>query len=222
MEERPLPLKEQAYRQLLDLLMSGELTADAFWSERQLAARLGMSKTPIRVALERLDRDGFVEILPQRGVRLRELTETEADDHYDFRIALESWVVRRVTEKVTARDLRELRRIVARQERLLERLSTADKIVASYFELDSAFHFTLAQIAGNGEVIRAMQTQRDKLWRVISALLQRDPAWIQTTIAEHAAIIDAVEVGDADAAAREMTYHLERGKAFLREALRAS
>ena len=73
--ERPLPLKEQAYRQLLALLMSGELTPESSWSERSLAARLGMSKTPIRVALERLDRDGFIEILPQSGVRLRELTE---------------------------------------------------------------------------------------------------------------------------------------------------
>src|SRR3954453_8796698 len=123
-EDRPLPLKEQAYQQLLDLLMSGELTPDAFWSERQLAARLGMSKTPIRVALERLDRDGFVEILPQRGVRLRELTEDEAVDHYDFRIALETWNVRRVAERVNARELRDLRRIVARQEKLLDRVAT--------------------------------------------------------------------------------------------------
>src|SRR4051812_34431946 len=146
-DERPLPLKERAYQQLLDLLMSGELTPETPWSERQLAARLGMSKTPIRVALERLDRDGFVEIVPQSGVRLRELTETEAVDHYDFRIALESWVVRRAAEKITARDLRELRRIVARQQKLLEPGGKPDKIVASYFELDSAFHYSLSEIA---------------------------------------------------------------------------
>src|SRR3954471_7533384 len=206
--ERPLPLKEQAYQQLLDLLMSGELTPGTSWSERQLAARLGMSKTPIRVALERLDRDGFVEIVPQSGVRLRELTESEAVDHYDFRIALETWVVRRAAEKITARDLRALRKLVERQRKLLEVARKPEQTVASYFELDSAFHYTLAEIAGNGEICRAMQTQRDKLWRVISSLLKADPDWIRTTSAEHDAILEALERADADAAVHEMTVHL--------------
>jgi DNA-binding GntR family transcriptional regulator len=215
---RPLPLKERAYTELLELLLSGELPAGTFVSERQLAARLGMSKTPIRVALERLDRDGFVEILPQRGVRLRELSEAEAVDHYDLRIALESWVIRRVAERATARDIRALERIVERQRKLLGPRRRVDR-VAVYLELDAAFHFTLAEIAGNAEILRAMRTQRDRLARVVSTLLDREPGWILTTAGEHEAIVAALRRGDADAAEREMVAHLERGKELLRRAL---
>jgi DNA-binding GntR family transcriptional regulator len=216
--ERPLPLKEQAYRHLLDLLMSDEVPTGTFLSERQLVARLGMSKTPIRVALERLDRDGFVEILPQRGVRLRELTEPEIVDYYDFRIALESWVVKRVAAGAGARDVRELRRIVERQRRMLD--SNRGDIVGRYIELDAALHQTLAELAGNAEIIRALETQRDKLARVLSAIHPRDPEWLQSTTAEHEGIVDAIERGDAETAERKIVEHLEHGREFMRESVR--
>ena len=215
--DRPLPLKEQAYRHLLDLLMSDEVPPGTFLSERQLVARLGMSKTPIRVALERLDRDGFVDILPQRGVRLRELTEPEIVDYYDFRIALESWVVKRVATEHDAREVRELRRIVERQRKMLE--TGRGDVVRHYIELDAALHQTLAEIAGNAEIIRVLETQRDKLARVMSAILTRDPEWLQSTTGEHEAIVDAIERGDGEAAEREIVAHLEHGREFTRTAV---
>jgi DNA-binding GntR family transcriptional regulator len=216
--DRPLPLKEQAYRHLLDLLMSDEVPPGTFLSERQLVARLGMSKTPIRVALERLDRDGFVEILPQRGVRLRELTEPEIVDYYDFRIALESWVVKRVAAEAGAGEVRRLRRIVERQHKALD---GRGDVVARYIELDAALHQTLAELAGNAEVLRALGTQRDKLARVLATILPRDPEWLQSTTGEHEAIVDAIENGDAAAAEREIVVHLERGREFMRKAVAA-
>ena len=216
--DRPLPLKEQAYRHLLDLLMSDEVPPGTFLSERQLVARLGMSKTPIRVALERLDRDGFVDILPQRGVRLRELSEPEIVDYYDFRIALESWVVKRVASEADARDVRGLRRIVERQRKALE---GRRDVVARYIQLDAALHETLAEIAGNAEILRALGTQRDKLARMVSTILRRDPEWLQSTTADHEAIVDAVERGDPVAAEREIVAHLERGREFMRKAVAA-
>lgn len=215
--DRPLPLKEQAYRHLLDLLMSDEVPPGTFLSERQLVARLGMSKTPIRVALERLDRDGFVDILPQRGVRLRELTEPEIVDYYNFRIALESWVVKRVATAHDAREVRELRRIVERQRKMLE--TGRGDVVRHYIELDAALHQTLAEIAGNAEIIRVLETQRDKLARVMSAILARDPEWLQSTTGEHEAIVDAIERGDPAAAEREIVAHLEHGREFMRTAV---
>jgi DNA-binding GntR family transcriptional regulator len=214
--DRPVPLKEQAYRHLLDLLMSDEVPPGTFLSERQLVARLGMSKTPIRVALERLDRDGFVDILPQRGVRLRELTEPEIVDYYDFRIALESWVVKRVAAEAGTGEVRRLRRIVERQRKALD---GRGDVVARYIELDAALHQTLAEIAGNAEVLRALETQRDKLARVLSTILPRDPEWLRSTTVEHEAIVDAIERGDPEAAERELVAHLERGREFMRTAV---
>jgi DNA-binding GntR family transcriptional regulator len=210
-------LKDQAYEQLRDLVLSGELQPGDLLSERQLVQRLGMSKTPIRVALERLDRDGFLEILPQRGARIREPTASEIVDYYDFRIALESWIVTRAASERTKRDVQKLQRIVARQRKL----GAGAGIVAAYTALDAEFHLALAEIAGNQEMIKTIQTQRDKLALVLSIILRRNPEWLVSTTAEHERIATAVEAGDADQARREIAEHLERGKQFLLNSLAA-
>jgi DNA-binding GntR family transcriptional regulator len=212
-------LKDQAYEQVRDLVLSGELAPGDLLSERQLVSRLGMSKTPIRVALERLDRDGFLEILPQRGARIREPTEREIVDYYDFRIALESWIVKRATGHARKRDLQKLNRIVARQQKLLP--GTGEAIVAPYTALDAEFHQALAETAGNAEIVKTMQTQRDKLALVLSIILRRNPEWLLTTTAEHERIVQAIESHDADLAEREIVEHLEHGKDFLTHSLAA-
>ena len=70
-------LKEQAYDELKALILAGEFATGSFLSERALADRLGMSKTPIRTALERLEQERFITISPQQGVVVRELTLQE-------------------------------------------------------------------------------------------------------------------------------------------------
>jgi DNA-binding GntR family transcriptional regulator len=65
-----------------------------------------------------------------------------------------------------------------------------------------------------------LETQRDKLARVLSTIRPRDPEWLQSTTREHEAIVDAVERGNAKAAEREIVAHLERGREFMREAVR--
>src|SRR5215218_510037 len=116
------PLKEQAFQALRALILNGDLPAGSFISERQLVVQLEMSKTPIRVALERLERDGFVEILAQRGVRVRELTDAEIADHYELRGAVETWAVRRAAERRTPEDVAALRAHVAALEEIRARI----------------------------------------------------------------------------------------------------
>jgi DNA-binding GntR family transcriptional regulator len=220
--EEPIRLKDAAYEQLRELVLSGQLGPDEWLSERRLVEALGMSKTPIRVALERLENEGFIEILPQRGVRLRALTDEEILDYYDFRIALEAWSVRRACATADEADVAALRAIVTHQLDLLPPEPRADERqvdVLSYIEQDAALHDLLATIAGNGEVVRALRNGRDKLARVLSTILLRNPGWLRSTTGEHVRIVDAVARGEADAAEREITAHLEAGKLFLRGAL---
>src|SRR5262245_6882312 len=206
-------LKDQAYEQVRDLVLSGELAPGDLLSERQLVSRLGMSKTPIRVALERLDRDGFLEILPQRGARIREPSPREIVDYYDFRTALESWVVARVAREHSKRDMQRLNRILNRQRKLLPEKGEA--IVKPFTELDAEFHQALAEIAGNQEMIKTIQMQRDKLALVLSIILRRNHEWLVTTTTEHERIVAAIEARDPAAAQREIVEHLQRGKEFL-------
>jgi GntR family transcriptional regulator, rspAB operon transcriptional repressor len=214
------PLKDQAFAALRALILGGELEAGSFISERQMVERLGMSKTPIRVAFERLARDGFVDILPQRGVRVRGLTDAEVIDHYDLRIALETWVARRAAHHCTAEAVATLGDRIAAQERLRRRVGRAARRthahdVATYIDEDAQFHATLATMAGNAEASRVLANQRERLARIVAQHIRNAPAVLVSSIAEHREILDAVVAGDGARAARAMEEHLERGKAAL-------
>jgi DNA-binding GntR family transcriptional regulator len=213
-------LKEQAFTSVRSLILNGELAAGSFISERQMVQRLGMSKTPIRVAFERLARDGFVDILPQRGVRVRAMTDKEVVDHYDLRIALETWVARRAAERCDSGAAAALDERIAAQVSLQRRVARAGrrpdpKDLTAYIDEDAQFHAILSGLAANAEVTRVLANQRERLARVIAQIILTTPALLTSSIAEHRAIREAVVDGDGDRAARAMAEHLERGKAAL-------
>ena len=87
-------LKERAYAEIKRRILGGKLAPGPFLAERQLAAQLGMSKTPVRSALERLESEGFLSISPQQGAIIRDLSVPEIADQYEIRMAIEAFVVR--------------------------------------------------------------------------------------------------------------------------------
>src|SRR5262245_19915412 len=94
-------LKERAYAEIKRRIVRGDYNAQTFLAERQLADGLGMSKTPVRAALERLEQEGLVTISPQQGIIVRDLSVHEIADQYEMRIALETYVARTVAGRLT-------------------------------------------------------------------------------------------------------------------------
>ena len=88
------------------MILSGELAAGEFIAERPLAARLGMSTTPVRSALQRLEVDGLLSISPQQGAVVRELSLREIAELYEIRAALEPFVARHIAGRLTLEVLR--------------------------------------------------------------------------------------------------------------------
>ena len=203
-------LKERAYTELRALLLSGELPPGSLISERQLVGRFAFSKTPIRVALERLERDGFVEILPQRGVRVRGLTDKEIADHFDLRVALETWVVRRLANASEPLDWSDVRAALEDQR---EAVGAADR--ERYARTDADFHDRLAVLAGNDEIVRVIRIQRERLFRIILEIHENDPRRPAISLREHRGIVAAIRRRDADKAEARMRDHLGWGRRFL-------
>lgn len=209
METRDL-LKDRAYRTLKQMLLDGVYLPGTFLSERQLVDALGMSKTPIRTALERLEHDGFVSISPQQGIVVRELSLKEIVDHYDIRSALESFVVSRLAGNLTTEQVARLRAMLDAQAAQVEAANSK-----RYIELDGEFHLALCHALDNREILRVMRHQRDKLHRVISHILESDPSRMRVSYQEHVALLEALLSGDGDLAAARMREHLNSGKRFL-------
>ena len=209
MSDRPALLKEQAYEAIKAQIVSGELPPGAFLSERGLAARLGMSKTPVRTALERLEMERYVTISPQQGIIVRGLSVTEINDHFDLRIALETYVVGRLAGRLTADQFEVLANNVRANAAAAE---AGDR--ARCMALDMAFHLLLCETLGNQEIFRVMEPQRAKFMSAILPLIGRPPDLSQT-LAEHAGIVEAMRRGDGRDAATRLMQHLSNGRKLL-------
>ena len=203
-------LKEQAYERIKSRLLNNDYPPGSFLSERQLAENLGMSKTPVRAALERLESEGFIAVSPQQGIVVRELSVHEIADQYEIRAALESYTLRTLAGRLTPEQVRRVELNSQAQARLR---GTGD--VAKGVELDAAFHVQFAEFLGNREILRVIGQLREKMQRVVTQVFRACPARMDTSYDEHAAIAAAVTAGDGARAAELLVEHLERGKRLI-------
>jgi DNA-binding GntR family transcriptional regulator len=203
-------LKEQAYERLKHGLLNGDYPPGTFLSERQLAENLGMSKTPVKAALERLESEGFITVSPQQGIVVRELSVHEIADLYEIRAALESYTLKALAGKMKPDQ-------VARVHENLRAYAALRNTgrVAEGVELDAEFHMQFVEFLGNGEILRVVTQLREKMQRVVTQVFRLSPTRIDTSYDEHTAIAAAVIDGDGSRAAELIVRHLELGKQLI-------
>ncbi|MDP6702599.1 MAG: GntR family transcriptional regulator, partial [Candidatus Latescibacteria bacterium] len=174
-------LKDQAYENLKRLILEEVFSPGTCLSERQLAARLDMSKTPIRSALARLEAEGFVALPPQQqGIVVREPSLREVVDLFDIRIALEGFVVQSVAGRLNPEQIGQLR---AQLEPQAQAVQAGD--VAEYTRLDADFHLLLCELLANREILQVMRGGWDKLYRVVLGLLRTDAERLMISYGGH-------------------------------------
>jgi DNA-binding GntR family transcriptional regulator len=203
-------LKERAYDQLKGLILDGSLAPGTFLAERQLAARLGMSKTPVRSALERLESEGFISISPQQGAIIRDLSLGEVADQYEIRVALETVVARNLAGRLGGEQVARVRANLEAQRQNLG-VGSVERGVA----LDEEFHALFCVFLGNREILRVMGQLGDKVHRVISRAFTINTSRMVSSYEEHRGIAEAIFDGDAALAARRIEEHLQYGKLAL-------
>lgn len=213
-EGREVSLKERAYSELKELILSGELQVNSFLSERRLAKQLGMSKTPIRLAVERLESEGFLLVSPQQGIVIKDLSLEEILDYIDYRAALESFVVRRLAGELSERQVDTLKSLVDRQFQELGNTRGEDS-KAHLVDLDREFHLAFCRILGNRQILAAMERQSDMLFRVADRVFRTHPARLEQSFEEHRELVAAVEKGEADRAAQLVSEHIGKIKRLM-------
>jgi DNA-binding GntR family transcriptional regulator len=203
-------LKNEAYVQIKGKLLNGEYAPGSFLSERQLAFDLGMSKTPVKAALERLQGEGYITVSPQQGIVVRELSVREIADQYEIRIALESYVLRTLAGRLTAPQIELIQNNLAAQAQL-----HCKHEVAAGVALDAAFHTLFVEFLGNQEIARVFSQLRDRIQRIVTRVFQISARRMEASHLEHCAIAEAVITGRGSVAADLISAHLERGKQLI-------
>ena len=197
--------REYALRMLKENIISMELKPGAMVSENELAAQLGLSRTPVREALMDMAQYGLVDILPQRGSRISLIDYALVEEARFAREVLEVAILSIVCENVTEESLVQLRQNVRFQQ-----LSQEPEMSGTFdlMELDNEFHRLLFHIAHKDNTVRmleGMMAHFDRV-RALSLSVVKD----QKIISDHLAICDAIERRDVAAAQAVMTKHLSR------------
>jgi DNA-binding GntR family transcriptional regulator len=170
----------------------------------------GMSKTPIRAALQRLEADGLVLISPQQGILVREISIREIVEIFDLRLALEAFVAERLAGRLAPLQRAALDANLASAAACVQ---AGDEV--GYARLDAAFHLLLCELHDNREIAAVLRRNADRLARVIIRVMRRDPARLAASHADHQAIVEALAAGDPQLAAQRVREHLQYGRLAL-------
>lgn len=195
---------DRAYATLLDEIQSGVLRPGAVLGEVEQAARLGVSRTPLREALGRLGADGLVA---QQSPRVTVVTAIDADDIreiFEVRRALEESAARLAAQRGDAATFSDLERDFARVD--LD-AAAAGEGLDSYYGLIARFDLALDAAVANDYLTAALRTVRTHLVRV-RRLARDNPGRLTASVAEHRLIAAAIAEGDADLAAHATHVHL--------------
>jgi DNA-binding GntR family transcriptional regulator len=194
----PSNLTTLAYNNIREYILAGRLDEESRLTEDFLSSQLGISKSPVREALNRLEAEGLIRIEPRKGAYLRRLTPVEINELYDTREALEAHVVRTAT--LTPALLAELRQSLKRQRALLK---ANDK--PHYIGEDVRFHSLLAQATGNGYLCSMLDNIQNQIW-----LSRRKTYDLSGSSAPdyHEAIVKALAANDRPKAQQAMRDHV--------------
>lgn len=206
-------LREQVYDYLRAEMARGGLQPGAFLDLNALAASLGISRTPLRDALLQLEVEGFVEILPRRGFRLKALGLEEIRSLYQIVGALEGGAVALAGPRLRPEDLADLR---ALNEQMAEAVRAADK--DRFLDLNLAFHGRFLDRCENPRMSALIASFKQRLydWPRRQTFLQD---WEARSLQEHARLLDLLEEGAFEAAAahhRDVHWSFEVQEPFIR------
>ena len=183
------------------MILSGELAPGAKLTEVALAARLGVSRGPLREAFRMLEEAGLVRTEKNRGVFVRDVALAEAVEIFDLRAAMDELVGRRLAEHITPVQLKEVRGLVDQMEQAVKA-----KDAHHYHLLNLRFHDRLVELAGNAK-LTAIYRKLIKELSLFRRLNLADGWLLPVSVGEHRQIVKAIASGDAHAAGRAMFDH---------------
>ncbi|MDP9259126.1 MAG: GntR family transcriptional regulator [Actinomycetota bacterium] len=196
-------LTEVAYQHLRDVILRGTLPVGSVLAESEIAAELKISRTPVRQALGLLLQEGLVEVGARRQLIVRGFSEEHRREILLLREALEGTAVRHAADVIDLDDVDLLRLILIRQRRAANEGREED-----FIDLDEQFHLKIAEEA-RLPILYGFLSQLRGFVRLMRVAAPRHPSHMTEVVAEHEALVDALERHDSDAAAAALSHHLQ-------------
>ena len=201
----PENLTQQAFRHIRDEILRGKIDGRQHLTENYFAERFGISKSPVREALNRLESEGLITIVPRRGAFVVELSVQDIEEIFELREALEALVV-----KDAVLDEKILARVRAAVMSATHYREENDK--ANYIRADAAFHTTLVEASSNSRLRKILENMRNQMLIVRARTFELSS---HISVKQHLTILEALEQGKREDAARLMAEHIRTVRARL-------
>lgn len=186
-------LREKVYKYLRKELTRGSLVSGDFVDQNKICQHLGISRAPLRDALIQLETEGFLEIQPRRGVKIRPLSLQDIKDSYDVLGTLEASIVAAAFHRLTPHRLARMESINAALYKAL-----AEKRYKSYYELNIQFHDTFLNLSDNRLIRQIVYPLKQRLYDFPG--MNYDHAWEMLNLNEHRRFIESIRAENRDAA----------------------
>ncbi len=200
------PIREIAYETLKHAIITGQIPAGARIVETEYADKLHISRTPLREALRKLERDGLVEYVLRRGVMVRAFTLADVEEIYTIRNALEMLTIPAIINNATPEDIRSLREKLHKMDAFISKND-----IEGVSPLARSFHDELTAISGLNRILRVIQGQ-DEYIRRFSAMSIAKETRRKVAHEEHYKLLEYLEKRDLPNFEKLMRKHIERSK----------
>ena len=209
-----LPLRDVVFNTLRQAILRGELKPGERLMEIQLANKLGVSRTPIREAIRKLELEGLVLMIPRRGAEVAEITEQNLRDVLEVREALEELSVKLACEHATQAQIEEMKQAA---QVFKESLSGDD--VTRIAEADVAFHDAINMATDNQKLIQILNNLREQMYRYRVEYL-KDEKNFPILIREHSQIVEGLTAKDKTMLTAAMHKHVMNQATAVKEMIR--
>ncbi|HOP74477.1 MAG TPA: GntR family transcriptional regulator [Bacillota bacterium] len=215
MERRPLvpikldnykPLRELVFESLREAIISGQLRPGERMMEIQLAEEMGVSRTPVREAIRKLELEGLVEMIPRKGAYVAGLSLRDIADVFEIRRALEGLAAELAADRITDEELERLERYLVIISEQIE-AGNLEEVV----QTDTDFHTLLYQASRNNRLSQIINNLREQIQRFRTTSLSY-PGRMKAALEEHRKIVEAISSRDGEQARRIAQEHIENAE----------
>ncbi len=198
-----LPLRDVVFNTLRQAILTGDLKPGERLMEIHLANKLGVSRTPIREAIRKLELEGLVTMIPRRGAEVAQITEKSMNDVLEVRRAMDALCVELACERISEEELAELKGAC---DAFAEAVKGGDiKVIA---KADVALHDIIVQATGNRRLVQLINNLSEQMYRYRFEYL-KDTSRHQILIEEHRMIYEGIVKKDKEAASQAAKLHID-------------
>lgn len=198
-----LPLRDLVFNTLRQAILKGELKPGERLMEIQLAEKLGVSRTPIREAIRKLELEGLVLMIPRRGAEVAKISHKSLQDVLEVRRSLEELATDLACQRMKEKDIEAL---TSAEDRFRKAIDSGDEMEIA--EADEAYHDIIYNATGNRKLIQIINNLREQMYRYRLEYI-KDEAQRGTLLTEHEKILEAIRIRDIIRAKALMKEHID-------------